>query len=227
LVGFLLSISPLYAGTIFQNFNNNSYSTNYFFLQTSQALGAPSVAVTNNRLELTVPISPVELAAAGLGNLPNHRLVGDYDIQVDFDLLTWPSPNGLNAGIVTQLYELTRMNNNDWPAQNAYSVFFWAEQVQGQPGVYHLVTPADNSGKLRLNRTGNTISGYYWHNNAWKPIASYTDSQYGAPIDFSIGGYVGNRSIGSTVNVVFDNLKVTNASFIGNSIPPFMNLLLD
>jgi len=228
LVGFLLSISPLYAGTIFQNFNNNSYNTNYFFLQMSQTPGAPTVTVTNGRLEVTFPASTITLAAAGLGNLANHRLVGDYDIQVDFDLLTWPSDNWVWPGIVTQLYDMVRINHNEGQGtQDAYLLFFFAEQVPGQPTVGHLVTAADNSGKMRLNRTGNTVSGYYWHNNAWQSIGSYTDPQYGAPIDFSIGGTVGNRATDSTVKVAFDNLKVTNASFKGNSIPPFMNLLMN
>ena len=226
--GSLLSISPLDAGTIYQNFNNNSYNTNYFFLQMSQTPGAPTAAVAGNRLEVTFPASTITLAAAGLGNLANHQLVGDYDIQVDFDLLTWPADNWVWPGIVTQLYDMVRINHNEGQGtQDAYLLFFFAEQVPGQPTIGHLVTTSDNSVKMRLQRTGNTVSGYFWHNNAWQLIGSYTDPQYGAPIDFSIGGTVGNRSTDSTVKVAFDNLKVTNASFKGNSIPPFLDLLIN
>ncbi|HEY9073031.1 MAG TPA: hypothetical protein VIN67_02765 [Desulfobaccales bacterium] len=227
LVGFLLSVSPLYAGTIFQSFTNNSFNTQYFFLQMSGTPGTPTVAVTSNRLELTVPATTSSTsppAAAGLEPYDIYNLTGDYDIQVDFNLLNWPTPNGVQAGIITPQYEVDRVYY-DWQGnQDAYFVYFFAETVPGQPNWGHVVPTSDNSGKLRLNRIGNTVSGYYWQNNAWQPIASNTDPQNGGPISFYIGGYAGNRSIGQDTKIAFDNLKVTNGVF-PSSLPP-LNLLL-
>jgi hypothetical protein len=224
LVGVILSISPSFAGTIFQNFTNNSFNTKYFWLNTNTDPSLPSVAVANNRLEFTVPATS-QFGAAGLQLLDDHQLTGNYDVQVDFNMLNWPANNGVQAGFVTIGYEVARVNSDfGQGAQDAYMVYFAAEQVQGQPTVFHVVTTPDTSGRLRLSRTGNTISGYYLHNNAWQLIASYTNSQQGAPTSFYVGGYVGNRSITQITEVAFDNLQVTNKVFPSALAP--LNLLL-
>jgi hypothetical protein len=211
LVGFLLSSSPLYAGTIYQDFSNNSFNTKYFWLNTPDPPdpARPSAAVAHHRLELTVPVNPGELASAGLQN--KSGLVGDFDIQVDFNLLTWPGNNGVIAGIITPWYSIARMNSDFGQGpQDTYWVYFAVEG--NSPVVWHLVPTSDTSGRLRLHRTGNTISGYYWKDNAWQLIAACTDAQHAEPAVFNVGGYVGNRAASQTL-VAFDNLRVTNAMF--------------
>jgi hypothetical protein len=220
--GFYLSISPASAGTISQNFTNNNFNTKYFWLNTNTDLTKPSVVVTNNRLEIAVPTSPGELAAAGLQLFDDYKLTGDYDIQVNFNLLTWTDNNGVDAGIQTTSYRVARVNINYGQGNtNAYLVSFIGQQPTG----FHTVLTSDNQGKLRLTRIGNTVSGYYWQTNGWQLIASNTDPTYGAPIDFYVGGAV-NGGAAIQTWVAFDNLKVTNAVF-PTSLSPMNLLLLD
>ena len=218
----LLFLSPALAGTVYQSFTNNTYNAQYFgLINNSGDPTKPSVAVANNRLELTAPAS-TSFSSAGLQPYSKYNLIGDYDIQVDFNLLNWPDDNGVDAGIVTTSYEVTRVYKNFGQGiTNAYLVSFIGQTPTG----FHLIQTSDSSGKLRLNRTGNTVSGYYWQNNAWQLIASYTNPSYGAPIGFYVGGYVGNRTISEITNVGFDNLKVTNAVFPSGSTPLIYLLL--
>jgi len=220
----LLFLSPASAGTVYQSFTNNTYNAKYFgLINNSGESNKPSVAVANNRLELTVPDSTL-FSSAGLQPYANYNLIGDYDIQVDFNLLNWPVNNRVDAGIVTTSYEVTRVYMDfGQGSTNAYLVSFIGQTPTG----FHWIQPSDTSGKLRLNRTGNTVSGYYWQFNAWQLIASYTKSGYGDPIGFYVGGYVGTRTISEITKVGFDNLKVTNAVFPSGSAPLIYLLLLN
>lgn len=100
LAAFLLWLSPAYAGTIYEKFDNNTYNQKMFWIG-SQGLG-PTTAVANNRLEITIPAN----ASAGGNPYPfggsigsKFTLVGDFDVQVDFNLFNWPAPVGIQVGI--------------------------------------------------------------------------------------------------------------------------------
>jgi hypothetical protein len=230
LIGFFL-VSPLSAGTIVQNFNNNSFNIKYFWLNNPPFPDPtkPLMVVSGNRLELTVPINPTN-GAAGLENLSGYQLIGNFDIQFDFNLLSWPADNGVQAGIITpgnRGVSLSRVNTDfGQGAGEAYTVYFAAEQQPGHPDIVHVVPTSDSSGRLRLNRTGNTISAYSLQNNIWQLIGAHTDAQYsGTPIQFYVGGHVNDHSNSQITQVAFDNLQVTNVLF-PSSLPP-LGLLMD
>jgi hypothetical protein len=179
-------------------------------------------------MELTVPINPTN-GVAGLENDSGYQLIGNFDIQFDFNLLSWHPDNGLQAGITTQygLCDLYRANTDfGQGTQDAYIVYFAAEQQPNHRDILHVVPTSETSGRLRLNRTGNTISGYYLQNNVWQIIGSHTDAQYGGvPIQFYVGGHVNDHLNSQITKVAFDNLQVTNVVFPA-SLPP-LGLLLD
>jgi hypothetical protein len=209
LAAFLLWFSPTYGGTISQTFTNNQYNHDLFFLHASGDPVTPIIEVANNRVELTVPpMATPELAAGGLEC--SFMLVGDFDIQVDFDLHpSWPANNPVFAGIVLPSCAVTRVNDNlGQGSQEAYLVSF-----PSLADPFYPVGTSDTSGTLRLKRTGNTMAGYYWK-DGWQLIASRTDPILGQPTQFYIGGSVGNRTVDQTVKVGFDNLLVANQSIL-------------
>jgi hypothetical protein len=209
LASSLVSISSSYAGATVQNFTNNTFSQNLFGFVTSGTPVTPVVAVFSNSLNVIVSaMSSPESANAGLQGLFN--LVGDYDIQVDFNLYNWPDSNVVNAGIITPGYRVVLINNG---AQNYYRVYFSESDI-------HDVPTADSSGRIRLTRAGDTISAYYLDTyNSWQFLASKTDLLLAAPTGFYIGGLVDNQFVSAAVQVTFDNLKVTNASLPGSTAP--------
>lgn len=62
--------------------------------------GGTGASETNGRLEITFPaISSGYSFAAGYQS--KFLLVGDYDMQVKYDLLAWPATNGVRIGFST------------------------------------------------------------------------------------------------------------------------------
>jgi len=108
-------------------------------------------------------------------------LRGDFDIQVDFSLLDWPSVEQLGTGNGVRMGLAVGEGENWWSVQRegygsltfdfpgypreVYACDF-AGSVQG-------ITPTDDmSGKLRLVRSGNTLTGYYFSLGSWVIVAS-------------------------------------------------------
>ena len=174
LAGLLLATSSSYAGTTIQNFTNNTFNQNLFGFVLSGTPVTPVLALFQNSLEILVPVmSSAESASAGLQGLFN--LVGDYDIQVDFNLSNWPDSNAVNAGIIMPGYRVVLIKSG---TQNNYRVYFSADDIHDFPTL-------DSSGGIRLNRTGNTISAYYLdNNNSWKFLVSKDDPSEGRRRDF-------------------------------------------
>jgi len=78
------------------DFNDNKINSS---LWKSYTVGSgPTVAERNKRLEITFPAnSSGDLFGAGYTTV--CTLTGDFDIQVDYSLLTWPKENGVRVGM--------------------------------------------------------------------------------------------------------------------------------
>lgn len=213
-IGLLLA-SPSQGGTIQDNFNDNFLNP---FLWEAEIMGTgPTVRETNGRMEITFPAdSSGDLLMAGVSGF---FLAGDFDAQVDFDLLEWPTANGFNVSISTGVqFSISRFSYNFWEGEG-YLVF--------SRGTLIHESASGASGKLRLKRTGTTMEAFYWQNNAWKSMGTYTADEFAGQTGISLNSDCGNpsRFTGALVKVGFDNFQVTN-QYIGNSLP-FMMLLLD
>lgn len=210
---FLLSLSPAFGGTIYENFDNNTYNQNLFIPITSGSPNQPTVTVVDTHLEVTIP-GPINGIFAGGLEMLNFQLVGDFDVQVDFNLSAWPANNGVGAGIVSPLFDVRRVANNG-QTQETYAL---GEETYalGVPGIGITNIPtSDMFGKLRLKRIGSTVQGFYWGNNAWQPIGSYTDATLAADTAVYIGVYGGGFTVQPPLTVAFDNFKITN-KYLGN-----------
>lgn len=90
------------------------------------------------------------------------QLSGDFDMQVDFDLLTWTPGNGVRVGLGTPLATMERTSFNAGDGFGTQEVY--VVDLRGGGGNL-VITPGsigDTPGKLRLGRTGNTVTGYYY-----------------------------------------------------------------
>jgi hypothetical protein len=115
-----------------------------------------TLATANGRLEVTVQANaangpPGGWIGAHIGT--NCRLVGDFDVQVDYELLTWPAANGVAAF----------MNTYYGPAPNWESInresLPWAELYETRiAGSTSSTLTNDLRGTMRLTRTGSILA---------------------------------------------------------------------
>ncbi|HEY9073524.1 MAG TPA: hypothetical protein VIN67_05260, partial [Desulfobaccales bacterium] len=152
------------------------------------------------------------------------ELVGDFDVQADFDLLNWPTANGFNVSIETGGVDYLQI------CRYSYSVSDTDKEgyLLNNNGTMTSDPTSDMSGKLRLKRTGDTIEAFYWQTNAWHSMGASTDSQFTANTRVHLYSDSGNPSRyipGEVVKVAFDNFQVTN-QYLGSGSLNFLQLLL-
>jgi len=229
LAAWIFLAAPAQGGTIFDNFDDNIINPSLWFYGVypyPPLTGPyPSISETNKHLEMTFPSSlSGSYFDAYLGF--SKILRGDFDIQVDFNLspapLVWPTGNGIRAGITTGLqFNLFRasLGQGEGGPKEEYSVFYNGSLTE--------VVTTDTAGKLRIKRTGNKVEGFYWKNGIWQSVVSYTDPTLGVETEIYLEAVTGDPSYfsGQTVEVAFDNFRVTNSN-IGNNLSPLL-LLLD
>jgi len=166
--------------------------------------GVGTIAEINQRLEMLHTAAAVN-AYQGLQS--RCKISGDFDVQVDFTLLNWPSQN----------FHTLRFAAMDLPQgpvglvgiyRNSYNSEGY--QMRAINGVVNDIIISDTSGKLRLVRVGSTVSGYYWNGAQFVLLASSptTTVDTGFALDFS------SPLITSPTNVkvAFDNFKVNSGT---------------
>ena len=208
----LLTVSPSQARVITENFDNGQFNPDLFSIHIEGT--GPSAAVVTGHLEITLPSDSTIDPSGKYGYYlyTKFGLTGDYDVQVDFNLLTWPSENGA-AGIFTYNCEVSRRKFGT----EVYCAHF-------SSGAEFRVNTSDTTGALRLKKTGTTLRAFYRHGAEWKLIGSSTDPQFGQENGISIGSFnFPDPNARKNLKVAFDNLRITSPPF-SPAIPP---LLLD
>jgi hypothetical protein len=125
----------------------------------------PQLAEVNQQLEIRLPATSSGTAFGG-GLVSNFLLCGDFDVQVDYRLLTWPFSNGVRVALaVEEEYGVERTSfgsQSDYPdlPREVYLTDF----LDGATG---FTATKDITGTLRLVRTGATETGYYYGSGGW------------------------------------------------------------
>jgi hypothetical protein len=91
------------------------------------------------------------------------KISGDFDLQADYAVQTWPARNGVRFGLVAGDYHVVR-TSDPHATDNTYTANLAGAQT-GAP-------TEDSTGRLRLARAGTSITGYYLTNRSWTPLAS-------------------------------------------------------
>ena len=170
--------TPVRAGIrVFDDFNDNSINSD---LWSEGQVGGPAVNEINQRLEIFFPWNSAgEYFGAGYSS--KCLLRGDFDIQVDFSLLDWPSVEQLGTGNGVRIGLAVGEGESWWSVQRegygsltfdfpGYPREVYACDFAGS--VEGIAPTGDMSGKLRLVRSGNTLTGYYFNSGSWVNVAS-------------------------------------------------------
>lgn len=158
--------------------------------------------------------------SSGIGSTCSYS--GNYDVQVDFELLSWPIQNGLRVGVGSRDGAVERVSG-DWNVvigtDEVYLTHFPAAD-----GIYVLrPNTSDVVGKLRMQRVGSTLTGYKWQDANWIPIHSAQLpplSPRDGGLGFSMWGHL--RTPGGTAR--FKNIKISADSLsCPNNLPPIVD----
>lgn len=213
---FIQTVSPSQAGTFSDKFDDNLLNP---FLWYADIRGQGTVAEVNNRLEITIPADSTGDLGVFYG--PEFFIDGDFDEQVDFNLLNFPAGNGISFTLSGSVqFHIGRTSWQMQPGEWRHVYYVWC---LGDTMAY--VETTDTSGKLRLKRTGNKMEGFYWKDNTWQLLDSYTDPQLGGPGGVGLALGQNGPFLGQLVRIGLNNYRLTNP-YICNSVAP-LGLLLE
>lgn len=190
-------------GALVDDFNDNTTDGPLWDYWTE---GGSNVVKANGRVEFSHPADATD--NFGAGYLSSCGLPGDFDVQVDFDLLTWPQGSGVRFALSVFPFSLERTSfgpGGEFPG-------FPREVYVANIGTgLVIVGTGDMSGKLRLQRTGSTVTASSYNGHDWTPVASN-------PAASTEAAWVNLESWGSEANFIkknvafaMDNLAVTGA----------------
>jgi dipeptidyl aminopeptidase/acylaminoacyl peptidase len=174
----------------------------------------PSMAEVNGRLEVSVPPDTLNDPVAGFTDIalssPCH-LLGDYDVQVDYQLLQWPPQSGVNVSFST----FTIVNGS---FDQTFGLFVFdpgggTGVSTNFPGPVNTFVPApETSGTLRLVRVGPTLTAYRLTPAGWSAIRSTSElaNEVGVNLDvFSNAPQFSHPD----VKVAYDKFRVNGGTF--------------
>jgi Tol biopolymer transport system component len=188
-----LPFSDAFSGTTIDSFWGTPFS---------QGQGV-SLAQANGQLEVSVPSTAVldpTLGYISLGLSSQCSVVGDFDVQVDYRLLAWPSPSRVNLSLdtfPTDFSEVHGMFVHDDGFGTGISTHF--------PGPDNtFVFDSSPSGTLRLQRVGTTLTAYRMTSTGWSALQSIQESTSDQDVNLNV---FSNAPTGShpDVKVAYDN----------------------
>jgi hypothetical protein len=170
----------------------------------SHGTGAEAVE-RNGRLEMTiapdaVPGGEWNLISVAFGTV--CRLLGDFDVRVEYELLEWPRQNGASVQIAAffqnAALSLTRESTR-WG--DSYSA--WYPPAGGSH-------PTDDKrGVLRIRRTGGRAYAHYLQGGRWSIVKSFLNERapnVGISLLATDAEFAHQR-----VRIAFDNFQLTAA----------------
>lgn len=137
--------------------------------------------VTQEGIVTSIGSNPVDASGGifGSGGGSLYTLVGDFDIRMGYELVTWPQTNGVRVGLMV-------LEGDRYAPDHSVNVertsFGYPDLVNfpGAPSEVYLVNIDDEvcgitgtddlSGTLRVCREGETVTGYYATSDGWHEI---------------------------------------------------------
>jgi hypothetical protein len=134
-------------------------------------------------------------------------ITGNFDVQVDFELITYPAASFWGAQLVLEDTDgegcsLVR----GWYGSHSYRT--WENFVGWQTEV----GTSDTSGKLRVTRVGTTWTTYTWNGSSWDTNHTW-DPGTAAPLD-TAQVYLRHGNTQPAVETNFDNFQFNNTVYV-------------
>jgi hypothetical protein len=174
----------------------------------------PSISETNGRLEVSMPSDTLNdpiLGFASAGVAAQCHLLGDFDIQADYQLLQWPPQSGVNVDFDT--YAIV-----DGSFGDVYGMFVF-DPGGGTgisthfPGPDNTFVPApEASGTLRLARVGTTLTAYRLTATGWSALQSTSDPVPEIALSLNVFSNAPQFSH-PDVKVAYDNFRINGGTF--------------
>jgi DNA-binding SARP family transcriptional activator len=141
--------------------------------RSGQVGDAISTAERNGRLEFSIdPQAAPQTGGFGADYTTQCTLSQDFDVRVEFHLLTWPPRNGLTVFLSPAFPGSTIWTNVSRKGAPRNG----AEPERYSTGIYGYVPPevptVDTSGALRMTRVGKYITTYYRWRGQWVRLGS-------------------------------------------------------
>ncbi|HET6457171.1 MAG TPA: PEP-CTERM sorting domain-containing protein, partial [Armatimonadota bacterium] len=134
---------------------------------------------------------------------------GDFDVRVDYQLLTWPAGNEVRLGMM--MFGDTIGYANMVRCSSTEELYI--ADFYGAPLPSPRVTTTDMSGKLRLTRQGTTIIGYYYQSGAW--VSLYSKVVTNADLGVSLRAWSHDTIFpDKEAKVAFDNFQILQGSLV-------------
>ena len=197
----------------YDDFNDNVTNTTLWNIL---EYGGPYVNETNQRLEITIPPdSSGDTFSAGYAS--KCALRGDFDVCVDYHLLTWPENSGVRAGLwierspSTYTVERVSYSSSDYFDQGDHYTTNFADSIL-------LSVTDDTDGRIRLVRTGTTFKGYYFDeiSHDWVLLQSIQGNVMSSrDVTFMMKAWSHDYAFGDElVKVAFDNFVINKGEVI-------------
>jgi hypothetical protein len=133
--------------------------------------------------------------------------VGDFDIQIDFDVLVGPSTDNwtfilrMLVNDATSSYAMIGREYND--NTNQYAALI---KTNGSFGTKTKVGASGTDGKLRITKVGTTVTFYFWNGSDWTSVRSDTWDKDDLTIDLAYQSAENNPTFTGT----FDNFTLNS-----------------
>jgi hypothetical protein len=165
----------------------------------------PFMEVTPNRVTITVPSASIdgELGQSAAFVRTACTVTGDFDVSVDFHLLTWPVGNGGRAGLNTEVSTASRVSFGGINGEVYFSTL----------GGVNIPT-RDLNGSFRTARSGGVLSAYYKDSTTGNWVVMGSIAAPDTPLTMNLAVWAHRAQFtGADVVVAFDNFQVDVGDF--------------
>ena len=138
-------------------------------------------------------------------------ITGNFDVQVDFELITYPNTSFWGAQLVVADTDGEGCSNvRGWYGSQRYYVWINNQGWTANTGT------SDVTGKLRVTRVGTTWTCYKWNGSSWDTLTTW-DPGTAAPID-TCQIYIRHGNTEPACEVNFDNFQINNVVYIQSEV---------
>ncbi|HKD34449.1 MAG TPA: hypothetical protein VKB73_13450 [Gaiellaceae bacterium] len=173
----------------------------------------PSISETNGRLEVSMPsdtLNDPNLGFANAGVAAPCHLLGDFDIQVDYQLLQWPPQSGVNVDFDT--FDIVNGSFGDAHGMFVFDPGGGTGISTHFPGPNTFVPAPESSGTLRFVRVGTTLTAYRLTPTGWSAIQGTSDLANEVAMNLNVFSNA-PRFSHPDVKVAYDNFRVNSGAF--------------
>lgn len=138
----------------------------------------------------------------------NFKISGDFDIQVDYTLVSVTSIDTWNV----RLYAFTENYDDNIDIARRYGsgdFYFDSYNVDGGGYTTNSTATTNTTGKLRLRRVGSTVTSYYWGGSDWVTLSASLSWVFD---DVTVSIYCNTATTAQSHTADFDNFTVNSGT---------------